>query len=124
MAGQEAPPSHRKARTRPAGRLRRLSQRTPLRTKLITAVLGLVILALAAISIASVYMLRSYVTTQHDSQLGVVFSQLEGNPDTIRHYAAPGGAGSIQSGTVLGLQLPGHQLEWQSYTGPGGTFTL
>ena len=38
---------------------KRLSDRTPLRTKLITAVLALVILALTAISIASVYMLRS-----------------------------------------------------------------
>ncbi len=43
------------------GMFQRLSERTPLRTKLITAVLLLVIMALAAISIASVYMLRGYV---------------------------------------------------------------
>ena len=50
-----------------SARLRRLSDRTPLRTKLITAVLALVIMALAAISVASVYMLRGYVTTQRDN---------------------------------------------------------
>ena len=33
--------------------LRRLSARTPLRTKLITALLGLVIIAIAAISVAT-----------------------------------------------------------------------
>ena len=38
----------------------RLSGRTPLRTKLITAVLGLVIIALAVISVASVYMLHGF----------------------------------------------------------------
>ena len=39
--------------------LKQLSDRTPLRTKLITAVLALVIMALAAISITSVVVLRS-----------------------------------------------------------------
>ena len=43
---------HRRAR--PWEPLRRISDRTPLRTKLITAVLALVIMALLAISIASV----------------------------------------------------------------------
>ncbi len=47
----------------PLGAGRRLSDRTPLRTKLITAVLVLVIMALAAISFTSVYVLRSYLTT-------------------------------------------------------------
>jgi two-component system, OmpR family, sensor kinase len=48
--------------------LRRLSDRTPLRTKLITAVLALVIMALAAISITSVVVLQ-YLYTQRDTQL-------------------------------------------------------
>ena len=38
----------------PWGAAKRLSDRTPLRTKLITALLALVIMALAAISVASV----------------------------------------------------------------------
>ena len=59
----------RKHRRSPWGAAKRLSDRTPLRTKLITAVLALVIMALAAISVASVFMLRGYVTTQHDNDL-------------------------------------------------------
>ena len=54
---------------RPPEAARRLSDRTSLRTKLITAVLVLVIIALAAISVASAYMVRGYLTTQHDSEL-------------------------------------------------------
>ena len=50
----------------PFGAGKRLSDRTPLRTKLIAAVLVLVIMALAAISFTSVYVLRSYLTTAHD----------------------------------------------------------
>ena len=49
---------------RPWLALRRLSNRTPLRTKLITALLALVIVALAAISVSSVWMLRSYLSQQ------------------------------------------------------------
>ena len=49
--------------------IRRLSERTPLRVKLITAVLALVIIALGAIGVASVYVLHSYLTTQSDTEL-------------------------------------------------------
>ena len=52
---------------------RRLSDRTSLRTKLITAVLVLVIMALAAISFTSVYVLRSYLTTQKDTQVASAY---------------------------------------------------
>ena len=108
----------------PLGMFRRLSERTPLRTKLITAVLLLVIMALAAISIASVYMLRGYVTTQHDAQLTSVFNQLESNPGTLNREVAPGEANTIQ-GSVVGLQLPGHQLGWVTLGFPNGnTFKL
>src|SRR6202020_3399468 len=68
--------SRGKPRRSPLGAARRLSERTPLRTKLITAVLGLVIMALAAISVASVYMLHGYVTTQHDAQLTRDFQRI------------------------------------------------
>src|SRR3984957_7786120 len=100
----------RKPRWSPVGAARRLSQRTPLRTKLITAVLGLVIMALAAISIAGVYMLRGYVTTQRDTQLAQdfpgVFTQRN-----LGHVSA-GTAAPTSTGMVLGVQLPGHQLSW------------
>ena len=49
--------------------MRDLPDRTSLRTKLITGLLALVIVAIAAISISSVWVLRSYLTSQDDSQL-------------------------------------------------------
>ena len=91
------------------GAARRLSDRTPLRTKLITALLALVIMALAAISIASVYMLRGYVTTQRDPQLTQDFQSI--SPYALARVSA-GTAGPTYSGMVLGIQLPGHQLSW------------
>jgi two-component system, OmpR family, sensor kinase len=89
-----------------AGRwLRGISHRTSLRTKLITAVLALVIAALVVISAASVWILRSYLTTQDDSTLTSAFSSLQvsGSPNT---------AGSDHGGYVAGFQLPGDQLSW------------
>src|SRR5690348_5325788 len=101
--------SHREPRQSPLAASRRLSDRTPLRTKLITALLGLVIMALAAISIASVYMLRGYVTTQRDKQLTQDFQNI--SPYSLSRVAA-GTAGVTYAGMVLGIQLPGHQLSW------------
>jgi two-component system OmpR family sensor kinase len=49
--------------------LRDLPDRTSLRTKLITGLLALVIVAIAAISISGVWVLRSYLTSQYDNQL-------------------------------------------------------
>src|ERR1035437_9197480 len=54
---------------RPWRGLRRLSSRTPLRTKLIAALGMLVILALAAISSAGIMILRNYLLGQTDSSL-------------------------------------------------------
>ncbi len=99
----------RKSGRSPLGAARRLSDRTPLRTKLIAAVLALVIMALAAISIASVYMLRDYVTTQRDTQLTQDFQSI--SPYALARVSA-GTAGPTYSGMVLGIQLPGHQLSW------------
>ena len=60
------PPGHPRSQSQS---LRQLSDRTPLRTKLITAVLALVIAALAAISVASIYVLHSYLIHQHDADI-------------------------------------------------------
>jgi two-component system, OmpR family, sensor kinase len=95
----------------PLAAARRLSDRTPLRTKLITALLALVVMALAAISIASVYMLRGYVTTQRDNQLTQDFQSI--SPYSLARVSA-GTAQPTYSGMVLGIQLPGHQLSWPS----------
>ena len=54
---------------RPWEGLRDLSDRTSLRTKLITGLLAMVIVAIAAISITGVWVLRSYLIEQDDSQL-------------------------------------------------------
>jgi two-component system, OmpR family, sensor kinase len=64
----------RAARRRQA--LRDLPDRTSLRTKLITGLLALVIVAVAAISVSSVWVLRSYLTSQDDSQLKSVYSAI------------------------------------------------
>jgi two-component system, OmpR family, sensor kinase len=111
--GAPSPPwRHRDQRHRHF--LQRLSDRTPLRTKLITAVLGLVIVALSVISVASVYMLHGYVTTQHDPTLTGVF------PSISTNGATPGYAGPLRGATgglIAGIQEPGSQLSWASAAG-------
>jgi two-component system, OmpR family, sensor kinase len=59
--------------------LRDLPNRTSLRTKLITGLLALVIAAVAAISISSVWVLRSYLTSQDDNQLRSLYSNAVSN---------------------------------------------
>src|ERR1700758_2545397 len=61
---------------RPRRAVRQLSERTPLRVKLITAMLALVTIALGAIGVARVYVLHSYLTTQSDPALRDTFSGL------------------------------------------------
>jgi two-component system, OmpR family, sensor kinase len=98
--------------------VRRLSERTPLRVKLITALLALVVIALGAISVASVYVLHSYLTTQSDNRLqdalsGLDTGSLVSNP--------PGYLYPIRSQQNLfaGIQLPGSQLAWALGDMPG-----
>jgi two-component system, OmpR family, sensor kinase len=89
--------------------LKQLSGRTPLRTKLITAMLALVIMALAAISITSVVVLRQYLYTQRDAQLQAVFGRTmnEIGSGTSVTLDSPYSAGS---GLILAFQQPGTQL--------------
>ena len=107
--------------------LRSISARTPLRTKLITAVLLLVILALAAISVASVTMLRGYVTTQQDNALKVAFypNFNNGTLPTLGNgpraqSIQPGYAYSTNSDLIVALQQPGSQVSWYTANFPGG----
>jgi hypothetical protein len=79
--------------TRPAGfweALRRLPERTPLRTKLITAVLALVAVALLVMSVAGLSFLHTYLLGTADAQL----SNLE--------PASPGSMNQSSRGTQLG----------------------
>jgi two-component system, OmpR family, sensor kinase len=101
--------------TRSRRAVRRLSERTPLRVKLITAMLALVTIALGVIGVASVYVLHSYLTAQSDNELkGAILTlnteSLISNP--------PGYLYPIknQQNLFTGIQLPGSQLAW-SYAG-------
>ncbi len=72
-----------------------------LRTKLITGLLALVIAAVAAISISSVWVLRSYLVSQDDAQLQSAYSSLINDwpPDHPPGYAyRVGGTSNIFAG--------------------------
>jgi two-component system, OmpR family, sensor kinase len=103
---------------RPRRAIRRLSERTPLRVKLITALLALVIIALGAISVASVYVLHSYLTAQSDTELKGAIGRL--NTDSLVSNP-PGYLYQIryQQNLFAGIQLPGSQLAWSPVDMPG-----
>jgi two-component system OmpR family sensor kinase len=103
---------------RPRRAVRRLSERTPLRVKLITAMLALVTIALGAIGVASVYVLHSYLTTQSDTELKGAISNL--NTDSL--ISNPPGflyPFARQQTIYAGIQLPGSQLAWAFGDMPG-----
>ncbi len=103
---------HRAAR--PWHALRDLPDRTSLRTKLITGLLALVIVAVAAISISSVWVLRSYLTSQDDSQLKSVYSFINSQGLT----ATPGQAYQLH-GILVAVQEPGTPLSASGQEGGG-----
>ena len=78
--------------------LRDLPDRTSLRTKLITGLLALVIVAVAAISVSSVWVLRSYLTSQDDSQLRV----------RLHQHRQPGGQPAAARGDLPGARDQQH----------------
>jgi two-component system, OmpR family, sensor kinase len=88
--------------------VRKLSSRTSLRAKLITGLLALVIAAVAAISISSVWVLRSYLTSQDDTQLRAVYNSIVGQADTL----VPGQTYSVRgfNNMLVGVQEPGTPL--------------
>src|SRR5215470_3405086 len=100
--------------------IRRLSERTPLRVKLITAMLALVTIGLGAIGVASVYVLHSYLTTQSDNELKDEFASLYVNPGNLVSQP-PGYLYRVygQQNLFAGIQLPGSQLAWFSGGMPG-----
>ena len=119
LSHRKEPASRRGERPRLLASFRQLSNRTPLRTKLITAVLALVIMALAAISVTSVFVLRSYVYTQRDNDLrttlGPVVHQNAKNQE-LTGTSSSGITASLNitipqsSGPILAFQQPGIQL--------------
>jgi two-component system OmpR family sensor kinase len=127
-AASQRPGSVRGAQRRDA--LRQLSHRTSLRTKLITAVLGLVIVALAAISFTSVSLLSSYLTTAHDSQLQAAYQGIVANPDVAFSGLSANVAYPVRGSQNIfaGIQQQGSQLSPQNRNAgpglPGGTPNL
>jgi len=105
MVGANGPKSHRRTRTRHIWH--RFSDRTPLRTKLIVAVLALVVLALMAISVTSVILLRSNLTTQQDTKLKKTFGN--GANGTIPPDP-PNTVLGQNSEMLVAIQSPGGQL--------------
>ena len=93
---------------RPWQALRDLPDRTSLRTKLITGLLALVIVAVAAISISSVWVLHSYLTSQDDSQLRAVYSSAVNQADSFVPGQTYRVAGT--SNIFVGVQEPGTPL--------------
>jgi two-component system OmpR family sensor kinase len=96
-----------------------LSDRTPLRTKLITALLTLVIMALAAISVTSDFVLRSYLTTRYDNAVRTFFDAASARPQEILSGYLPGVAYPFNANAVIGIQLDGKPLVPPSGNVPG-----
>jgi two-component system OmpR family sensor kinase len=92
--------------------LKKLSDRTPLRTKLITSVLVLVILALVAISISTVAVLRSYLTTRNDTQIVQALGNISPNVYQAMGGNSPGYLYPLRGQPYFyaGLQLNDKQL--------------
>jgi two-component system, OmpR family, sensor kinase len=131
MTAQEASSVGSHGPGRPWRVLRDISDRTPLRTKLITALLALVAAALVAISVSSGWVLRSYLTTQDDGVLQSIYNSAVSNGiDTGQgNPPVPGLAYRIGTSNVLaGVQQPGTPLRipsgqpgignWGSYNVP------
>ncbi len=70
--------------------VRELPGRTSLRTKLITAVLALVVLALAVISFAGIAYIKDYLLSRADSQLQVLAANNAGNGYALRRPVSLG----------------------------------
>jgi len=89
----------------------RLSDRTPLRTKLITAVLALVVMALVVIGVVSVIIVRNDLYTQRDTNLRDSFGRFVNGYQTSIVLNSPYNYGA---GLIGGYQEPGSQLSGAS----------
>jgi two-component system, OmpR family, sensor kinase len=108
MTAEES--GHRAAR--PWEALRDLSDRTSLRTKLITGLLALVIVAIAAISVSGVWVLRSYLTSQDDSQLQFALRSIAAEVVNQDQTVVPGDTYPVRgtNNIFAGVQKPGTPL--------------
>ncbi|HXS65749.1 MAG TPA: HAMP domain-containing sensor histidine kinase [Streptosporangiaceae bacterium] len=91
-------------------RLRRLSDRTPLRTKVLTAMLALVGVALVIISVAGVLVFRDYLTNRADSEVRQQFQLAVASTQSGQLHPSTVGIGGPY---VTAWRLEGRQLEAQ-----------
>jgi two-component system OmpR family sensor kinase len=87
--------------------VRRLPGRTPLRVKLITAVLTLVALALLVISVAGLGFLRNYLLNQADSGVSSTAANQSLLSYAFRSYVANGQPYPIDGGAIMWLPKGG-----------------
>ena len=123
MGAPDPPWRHRDERRRNV--FVRLSERTPLRTKLITALLALVIMALAVTTVVSVIIVRRDLYGQRDQNLTSAFA---GTVSSFEAYSQqhPGAEFETNTtkpsmdGTLEGIQTIGSQISFAA--GQGTTF--
>jgi two-component system, OmpR family, sensor kinase len=94
---------------RAQGKLRRLSGRTPIRVKIIAALLALVIIALAIISAVSLAVFRNYLQDQADTQLTSLYNS------TVGARQLPGFGQPVLN--ISGQYGPPELVEWLTARG-------
>jgi len=88
--------------------VRSLPGRTPLRVKLVTAVLALAAVALAVISIAGISVLRSYLLNQSDNSLQGYSNSAQHSVEQYLSGFSPG----HYPGVAVAWFQPGSKLQW------------
>jgi two-component system, OmpR family, sensor kinase len=110
--------------------LKRLPDRTPLRTKMITAVLALVAFALVIISVAGVSLLRDNLLNRADAELALLFHRAQNNMYFYPAGTVPPGGGQHGGYNFNNLNVGERQVVeaitpsgtyWGSPYGPGNT---
>ena len=124
---------------RPWSTLRRLSARTSLRTKLVTALLALVAVALAVISFVGVAVFGNYLQNQVDVQLRGLDAQVQNDPfalsggsrhmtfllnNTLVEVLAPNGQPVTGLGNLQNLSNPGPAIPTSELGNSGQPFTV
>ena len=101
MTAQDAKSQRGRQAPRPWRAVRRVSARTPLRTKLISALLALVVLALAALGMVGISILRGYLLGPYDSEL----QDAGGAPPIVScvQYYLAGGGGDCRASNLIDI---------------------
>ena len=118
--------------------VRRLSARTSLRTKLVTALLALVAIALAVMSFVGVAVFGNYLQSQVDAQLRSLYAQVQNAPaaflgghhtmfvlnNNVVEVLAPNGQPVTVLGNLQDLSIPGPAIPASELGNSGQPFTV